>query len=92
MDAKAIHSIRWVDTDVCLADILTKNSGAGLVDIVMKILRTGNMVNLDNLISSGRTRSGTDRREGLLSILLVKNNTLLDQEGMPTISNICVYL
>ena len=47
MDAKAIHFIRWVDTDVCLADILTKNSRAGLVDIVMKILRTGNMVNLE---------------------------------------------
>ena len=47
LDAKAIHSIRWVDTDICLADILTKNARACLADVVMKILETGNMVNLE---------------------------------------------
>ena len=47
LSAKAIHSIRWVDTDICLADILTKNAWASLAEVVMKMLENGNMVNLE---------------------------------------------
>ena len=52
LSAKAIHSIRWVDTDICLADILTKNAWASLAEVVMKILETGNMVSLEKTVKA----------------------------------------
>ena len=45
LDARMISSVRWVDTEVCLVDILTKTSFP-LIEDLMEILRTGNMINL----------------------------------------------
>ena len=46
LDAKMITSMRWCDTKVCLADVLTKTSSP-LIKSVMKILATGRMIDLN---------------------------------------------
>ena len=46
IDCKMVNNLRWVDTDVCLADILTKTSSK-LTSTVMDILKTNRMINLD---------------------------------------------
>ena len=38
-------SLRWCDTKVCVADMLTKK-GSSLTGTAMKILQTGNMIDL----------------------------------------------
>ena len=43
---KMVNNLRWVDTDVCLADDLTKTSSK-LTSTVMDILKTNRMINLD---------------------------------------------
>ena len=45
LDAKMITRMTWCDSCVCLADILTK-SGFPLVNDVMDILKTNNMIEL----------------------------------------------
>ena len=46
LDAKMINSIRWCDTKVCLADVLTKASSP-LIKIIMDILSTGKLIDLN---------------------------------------------
>ena len=45
LDAKMISSMRWCDTKVCVADMLTK-SGSPLTKPVMNILRSNKMIDL----------------------------------------------
>ena len=44
LDSKMINIVRWIDTEVCMADILTKPSRCALTAKVMDVLRTGNMM------------------------------------------------
>ena len=46
LDSKMINIVRWIDTEVCMADILTKPSRCALTAKVMDVLRTGNMMDL----------------------------------------------
>ena len=45
LDARWINTIRWCDTKVCLADILTK-PGAPLTRTVLEIMKTNKMIDL----------------------------------------------
>ena len=45
LDAKMIKRIRWCDTDVMVADILTK-AGAPLTEVVRNIMETNQMIDL----------------------------------------------
>ena len=42
LDSKMINIVRWIDTEVCMADILTKPGRCALT----AVLRTGNMMDL----------------------------------------------
>ena len=46
LDSKMINIVRWIDTEVCMADILTKPARCALTAKVMDVLRTGNMMDL----------------------------------------------
>ena len=46
LDSKMIHSIRWCDTKVCLADVLTKR-GSNLTSTFMQVLKTNKMIDLN---------------------------------------------
>ena len=45
LDSKMVNSIRWCDTKVCLADVLTKK-GSNLTALLMKVLKTNEMIDL----------------------------------------------
>ena len=45
LDSSMVKSIRWCNTKVCIADILTKKASP-LTKTVMKILQTNRMINL----------------------------------------------
>ena len=45
LDSGAVSGLRWCDTKVCVADMLTKK-GSSLTPVAMKILQTGNMIDL----------------------------------------------
>ena len=42
-----INTIKWIDTEVCVADILTKPARCILTAKVMDVLRTGKMIDLN---------------------------------------------
>ena len=46
LDSQMINIIKWVDTEVCMADILTKPARCVLTAKVMEVLKTGNMLDL----------------------------------------------
>ena len=45
LDSRALSSLRWCDTKVCIADMLTKK-GSPLTPIAMEMIRTGKMIDL----------------------------------------------
>ena len=45
LDSKMVHSMRWCDTKVCLADVMTKR-GSCLTSTLMNILKTNKMIDL----------------------------------------------
>ena len=47
LDSQMVNNIRWVDTEVCVADILTKPARSVLTSQVMDIMRTGRMLDLN---------------------------------------------
>ena len=47
LDGKQVRTVRWVDGENCIADILTK-PGAPLTQATMKILETGEMIDLES--------------------------------------------
>ena len=47
LDSQMVNTMRWVDTNVCVADILTKPGRGLLTNQVMEIMRTGNMIDLN---------------------------------------------
>ena len=47
LDSQMVNNIRWVDTEVCVADILTKPARSVLTSKVMDIMRTGRMLDLN---------------------------------------------
>ena len=47
LDSEMVNTIRWVDTNVCVADILTKPARCVLTSEVMDVLKSGNMINLN---------------------------------------------
>ena len=46
LDSQFINTIRWVDTDVCVADILTKPTRSAITARVMDVMKTGKMIDL----------------------------------------------
>ena len=46
LDSQMINTIKWVDTEVCVADILTKPARCVLTAKVMEVLKTGKMIDL----------------------------------------------
>ena len=46
LDSQMVDTIRWVDTEVCVADILTKPARSALTAKVMEIMKTGKMLDL----------------------------------------------
>ena len=44
LDSQMVSTMRWVDTNVCVTDILTKPGRGLLTSKVMKIMKTGNMI------------------------------------------------
>ena len=54
LDAKMVTNIRWIDTKVCLADVLTK-SGSNLITTVIDVLKTNKMIDLDYSEKRGKT-------------------------------------
>ena len=46
MMEQMVNTIKWVDTKVCVADILTKPARNVLTSKVMDIIKTGNMLDL----------------------------------------------
>ena len=47
LDSEMVSTIRWVDTNVCVADILTKPARCVLTSKVMDVLKSGNIINLN---------------------------------------------
>ena len=47
LDSHMVNTIRWVDTEVCVADILTKPARSVLTAKVMDIMKTGLMLDLN---------------------------------------------
>ena len=47
LDSQMINTIKWIDTEVCVADILTKPARCILTAKVMDVLRTGKMIDLN---------------------------------------------
>ena len=46
LDSKMVNVVRWIDTEVCMADILTKPARCALTAKVMEVFKTGNMMDL----------------------------------------------
>ena len=47
VDAKMVETVKWVDTKQCLADVLTKSGNDRLTSKLMKVMESGNMIDLD---------------------------------------------
>ena len=46
LDSQMVNTIRWVDTEVCVADIMNKPARRLLTAKVMEIIKTGKMIDL----------------------------------------------
>ena len=46
LDSQMVNTRGWVDTNVCVADILTKPGRSLLTSRVMDVMKTGNMIDL----------------------------------------------